>query len=106
EKCEYEQIAAHVRSADVAHVCAHREHPEKRAEHILAFRHPSHRFYVHRMQREQSGHKTTGGECVSHLVQKSEEQQSARNMQQEIRNVISAGVQSMQLSIEHQGYPS
>ena len=60
---------------------------------------------MQRVKGEEGGDKSTGPDLVGHAVKEPEEQERAEDMQDEVGDMISAGIQTVELVIEHQGKP-
>ena len=82
-----------------------RQQPEQRAQYILAFGHPGHRFHMQGMQSKHRGHKKTSPHGSRHSCQNQEDQNRVDRMEQQARKVMSPGVQTEPLTIQHVGQP-
>jgi hypothetical protein len=60
---------------------------------------------MQRVKGEEGGDKSAFPDFMSHAVKKPEEQQRAEDMEDEVGDMITAGIQTVELIIEHQRKP-
>jgi len=60
---------------------------------------------MQRMQGEEGGDKSTGPDLAGHAMKEPEKQERTEDMQDEVGDMITPGVQAIELIIEHQRKP-
>ena len=88
-------------TAHVAFIGAQRQHEEYTTEHVLALSHPCDRFNVQRMNGKQGGDKGALPKCAGHLSEHEKEQQHCYCMKKNIREMMTTGVETKQLAVDH-----
>src|ERR1019366_8827830 len=76
-----------------------RKQEEKRAQHILAFSHPSYGFDVGWVQAEPEGHQGAGPAGASKPAKQPEQQEGVRQVQQETDQVVAPWTKSKELTV-------
>ena len=105
EKHERQGVVFPPSPARVTGVGQQRQAEEERAQHILALGDPGHRFDVQRMHHEEQGRPGARPERPRGRAQPPEQQDRVGEVQQQVRQVVTPGVQAVELGIEHQGEP-
>ena len=75
-------------------------HQEKRAEHILPLGDPRDGFHVQRMPAEQRGDQRAGPGGFGQACEGQKQQQRIQRMQEEVREVMSAGIKTVQRAVQ------
>ena len=92
-------------SLDITDISPEGQHEEQSAEHVLAFRHPRHRFHPQRMNRKHRRHKRAAPQEPRHPPQHQEKQDRRRRVEQDVGEMMAAGLQSVKLAVQHVGNP-
>ena len=89
------------RMAHIAHIRPECQHEKQATEHILAFRHPRHRFNPQRMDRKHRRHKRAAPQKPSHPPQHQKQEDHRGGVQQDVRQMMPAGIQPIQPAVQH-----
>src|SRR6478672_11050871 len=85
----------------IAEIKADRDHEEARAQNIFSLRHPRDRFYPQRMNREQGGDESAPPSKAGHRPDDKKKKKNRAGMKQDVREMVSGGVQPEELVIQH-----
>ena len=97
--------AADARMFHVAEVEPERDEPEERAQEILAFGRPGHRFHMERVQSEECRHGSALPEGSGHRPEDEKEEQGVYGVQKEAHQVVAPRVQAEELNVGHVRQP-
>ena len=100
---ESPRVTCHLQAGHIARVRPERQHEKQPAEHILAFRHPRHRFHPQRMYRKHRRHKRAAPQKPRHPPQNQKKQDRCCRVEEDIGQMMPAGIQSIQLAVQHVG---
>ena len=102
EKRRHEQISRERPAVPhVAQPGREREHEKQSAQHVAPFGYPGHALDVLRMSGEDRGHEAAGPQLAGHPPQHEKQGDRRGGVKQQIGEMMSPGVQSKQLDVEH-----
>jgi len=93
------------RPPDVAEIGRQGEHEEEAAQEILPLRHPGDRFGPQGMDGEEGGDEGTAPGGTGHGLEDEEEEDRDGGVEEEIGQVVAAGVEPIELAIGHMRNP-
>ena len=85
----------------VAEIGAEREHEKQSAQHVAPLGDPGHLLDVLRMDGKDRGHEGAGPKLVGHAPQNEKQRDRRSGVEQHIGEMMSPGIQSKELAIEH-----
>jgi hypothetical protein len=85
----------------ITEVGLEREQPEERAQEVLPFGGPGHRFHMQRVQGKERGHGAALPERPRHRPEDNEEEQGVGGVQKEAHQVVPPCVQTEELDVGH-----
>ena len=90
---------------DIPAVGANGGQQKKGAQHVLSFRNPGHGLYVHGVQSEQGRYQTAAAESAGYPRQNEKQEQCIGYMKADVGEMHGAGVNPVELRVQHEGQP-
>ena len=95
-------LTTHYRFLRVSHIHQQREHPEQRAQHVLAPGDPRDRLDMERVQGEQGGDKGAAPGGAGQAAEQHEQQEGIGGVEQQAGQVVAGRAHPKQLTIQQE----